>query len=115
MSDWPLGFILLAFAGAILIPALVIRFTIGRNGGHHYEGLGSAMEFTRRYHQKKMAGSKFALVVLALLLLMYPLSCKLGFAIPSLDLSQGNSDLYVWGALALGGAILVRVFRNRSS
>ena len=35
MNDWTLGSFLFWLAAVILVPAIIVHFTLGRKGGHH--------------------------------------------------------------------------------
>ena len=86
MSDWSLSSFLMALLVAIFVPALIIHFTLGRNGGHHLfkdmpkdkvKDLPLEMLRSRLRHQ--FHGSFATLIGLGVTLALYPLACKLGF------------------------------------
>ena len=83
MNHWTPGSFFLALAAVILLPALVIHFTLGRKGGHHLFGdlprekardLPFAM--LRFNLRNDLRGSLATLAGLGLALAAYPLASR---------------------------------------
>ncbi|HRD91082.1 MAG TPA: hypothetical protein PK752_22920 [Accumulibacter sp.] len=112
MNHWTPGSFFLALAAVILLPALVIHFTLGRKGGHHLFGdlprekardLPFAM--LRFNLRNDLRGSLATLAGLGLALAAYPLASRWGLPINFLGLSEKQ----LFFALILGGGLLVLV------
>jgi itaconate CoA-transferase len=112
MNHWTPGSFFLALAAVILLPALVIHYTLGRKGGHHLFGdlprekardLPFAM--LRFNLRNDLRGSLATLAGLGLALAAYPLACRLGLPINFLGLSEKQ----LFFAPFLGGGLLVLV------
>lgn len=115
MSSWTLGKFLLALLGATFIPAIIIHFTLGRNGGHHlFKGERKPFEFARRYHKKKMLGSLYALIGLFFAVALYPLACILGYPMSHFSLNHGQLNTWIIAGAALSAAVLVGIINGKS-
>lgn len=109
MNNWTPGSFLLALAAAILLPALIVHFTLGRKGGHQmfrdlppekvrdlpFAMLRSRLRNDLRGSLATLAGIGFALAV-------YPLACRWGVPINFLGLSERQLVF----SLILGGGLL---------
>ena len=85
MNDMTPGSVLLALVLAVLIPALIIHFTLGRNGGHHlFKNMPKdkvkelPLAMMRSRIRNNLRGSFAMFVGLGVALSLYPLACKLG-------------------------------------
>ncbi|WP_374690756.1 hypothetical protein [Accumulibacter sp.] len=109
MNHWTPGSFFLALAAAILLPALIIHFTLGRKGGHQLFGdlprekvrdLPFAM--LRFRLRNDLRGSVATLAGIGFALAVYPLACRWGLPINFLGLSERQLVF----ALVLGGGLL---------
>lgn len=112
MDNWTPGSFLLALTLAILVPALVVHFTLGRKGGHHLfkdvpqEKIRDLpFEMMRFKIRNNLRGSLATLAGLGAALALYPLACKLGFPLNVF----GLSDQQFTFAVILGVGLLIIV------
>lgn len=125
MSNWTAGSFLFWLAVVIIVPGLVIQFTLGRKGGHHLydkDKLSQRQIKNIPYEMIKkrtvwgLKGSASALVTLALVALLYPLACLLG--LPTTVLGISRDKLFLFTAIVLVflirfGPILYRKFHDQ--
>jgi hypothetical protein len=100
MEDWSAGQVIVALILAVLVPGIVIHFTLGRNGGHHMfddmspeERRNMPIEMAKRTIKNRLIGGFGVLVGLAV-------------AVGILDLSESG---WVWG-VTLAIAVFVGWF-----
>lgn len=110
MNNWTFGSFLFWLVVAILVPAIIIHFTLGRKGGHHLfdqdnPSSDEIRELPFDMLKKKMIwnlkGSAAAIVGLALALALYPLGCLIGLPINIFGLSDEKLIYYAAGAIVL--------------
>lgn len=110
MSDWTLGSILFWLAVVILVPAIIVHFTLGRKGGHHLFDKGNLSKDEIRNMpfdmlQKRtiwnLKGSAATIVGLAVVLALYPLGCLIGLPINIFGISHEKLIFYAAGAIVL--------------
>ena len=111
MTHWTLGEFLFWLALAIFVPAIIIHFTLGRNGGHRlFEKDGMTPEEIRglpyQMLRKKLArqgrGAIGVLAGLAVALVLYPLGCLVGMPVNVFGFSD---QTLFW--LVTGGVIAI--------
>lgn len=114
MKDWSPGSLLIAFVLAVLVPALLARFTLGRKGGHHLfdrDGLTPEeirrlpLEMARRRTVWSIKGLLAALVAFAIVLVGYPLACLIGLPVNVFGISR-EKLLYALAIAAVLGITL---------
>lgn len=110
------GQTLLALLAAIIVPGLIVHFTLGRQGGHHLFG-NLPPEEAKRLPQKYLddqlrrqgRGATSTLLALVVALTVYPLACRLGLPLNAWGLSP--TQLFWW--TAGGVVVLVALLRRR--
>jgi len=124
MNNWTLESFLFWLAVAIFVPAIIIHFTLGRNGGHHlYDNKNLSkdeirslpFDMLRKRAIWEMKGSAAIIVGLAVALALYPLGCLVGLPINIFGISDEKLIFYVAGAVALliiFGAPVYRKWRD---
>lgn len=112
MHDWTLGSFLFWLLIAIAVPALLVHFTLGRNGGHHLFAKDRlTSEATRKLPltmlknttRWRLKGSAATLLGLMVALVLYPLGCMIGLPINVFGIPD---ETFVY-LVALGVAVLV--------
>ena len=110
MKSWTLGSFLFWFALAILVPGIIIHFTLGRKGGHHLfdDEMRSAdeirklpFEMVRKRTVWNRQGSAAAIMGLAAVLVLYPLACLMGLPINVFGISDQKLTYYIAGVVVL--------------
>ena len=110
MNDWTLGSFLFWLVVAILVPAIIVHFTIGRKGGHHLfdkDGLSKdeirnlPLDMLKKRTVWNLKGSAAAIVGLAVALVLYPLGCLIGLPINIFGISDEKLIFYVAGAIVI--------------
>ncbi|MEW5770785.1 MAG: hypothetical protein AB1831_10545 [Pseudomonadota bacterium] len=96
----------------VFIPALLVHFTLGRNGGHHlFKNVPKEKirdlpyEMMRSRIRRDLRSSFATLVGLCVALVLYPLGCRLGLPINFLGLSDQALVFYV--TVGVGLLILI--------
>lgn len=112
MADWGTGSVILALLLVVFIPALLVHFTLGRNGGHHlFKNVPKEKirdlpyEMMRSRIRRDLRSSFATLVGLCVALVLYPLGCRLGLPINFLGLSDQALVFYV--TVGVGLLILI--------
>lgn len=102
---------------AIYVPALLVHFTLGRNGGHRlFEKDGLTPEEVRALpfqmlsrKLERQGRSAFAVLMgMAVALVVYPLGCLIGLPLNALGLS--NQTLFY---LIVGGVVVALTLLRR--
>ncbi len=110
MNDWSLGSFLFWLAVVILVPAIIIHFTLGRKGGHHLfdnDNLSNGeirnlpFDMLLKRTIRNLKGSAAAMVGLVIALTLYPLGCLIGLPINIFGISDEKLIFYVAGAIVL--------------
>lgn len=110
MNDWTLESFLFWLAVAIFLPAIIIHFTLGQNGGHHlYDNKNLSkdeirslpFDMLRKRAIWEIKGSAAIIVGLVVALALYPLGCLVGLPINIFGISDEKLIFYVAGAVAL--------------
>ncbi len=110
MNDWTLGSFLFWLAVFILVPAIIIHFTLGRKGGHPLfdkdnlskdEIRSLPFDMLRKRTIWDLKGSAAAIVGLVVALALYPLGCLIGLPINIFGLSDEQLIFYTAGAIVL--------------
>lgn len=113
MTDWTLGEFAFWLAIAVFVPAILIHFTLGRNGGHHlYDNKNMTPQQIRNLPVDMMVkrvrwglqGSAMTILAFGILALLYPLGCLLGLPINGWGLS--DKALLFWIVAVI---LLVRI------
>lgn len=121
MTHWTLGEFLFWLLIAILVPALIVHFTLGRNGGHHLfdkDGLSPKeirdlpFKMFRRREERKFKSSLALLIGLVAAMVVYPLGCIVGIPINVFGISDQTLFYMIAGGVAV--AILFATARNRA-
>jgi hypothetical protein len=125
MNNWSPGSVVFWFALAIFVPALLVHFTLGRKGGHHlFDKDGLTPEETRKLpldilHRRigrQVQGSKAVLAGLLVVVVLYPLGCRLGLPINVFGIPEQKLNIYIIGLVVLGltlGPALYRKWHER--
>jgi hypothetical protein len=125
MNDWTVGSVLFWLMVAILVPALIVHFTLGRKGGHRLfenDGLSKdeirnlPLEIVRKRTLWNLKGSAAAFVAVAFVLALYPLGCLIGLPINVFAISDEKLVIYTAGILVLAftlGPAIYRKWRDR--
>lgn len=110
MNDWTLESFLFWLAVAIFVPAIIVHFTLGQNGGHRlYDNKNLSkdeirslpFDMLRRRTIREMKGSATIIAGLAVALALYPLGCLLGLPINLFGIPDEKLIFYIAGAVAL--------------
>ena len=110
MSNWTLGSFLFWLVVAILVPAIIIHFTLGRKGGHHLfdkdnlskdEIKNLPFDMLRKRTIWNLKGSAAAIVGLAVALALYPLGCLIGLPINIFGISDEKLIYFAAGVVVL--------------
>lgn len=110
MNDWTSGSFLFWLVVAILVPAISVRFLLGRNGGHRFfenDGLSKEeirklpLEMMKRRLVSNLHGSAATMVGLLVALALYPIGCLIGLPINVLGISDEKLILYTAGMVVL--------------
>lgn len=110
MNNWTLGSFLFWIALAIVVPGVIIHFTLGRKGGHRLfdkDNLSAdqiknlPFEMVRKRTIWNLKGSAATIIGLAVALLLYPVACVVGVPINVFGISDQTLILYAAGAVVL--------------
>jgi hypothetical protein len=110
MNNWTLGSFLFWLAVAILVPAVVVHFALGRKGGHRLfdkDNLSAdevrklPLEMLKRRTIWNLKGSAAVIVGLVIALALYPVGCLVGLPINIFGLSDEKLIFYTAGAIVL--------------
>lgn len=122
MSDWSIGSVLLALLAAIFVPALLVHFTLGRNGGHKLfkgktreEIRDMPYEMMRTRVGNRLRSSAATLIGLFVVVVVFPLSCRIGMPINFLGLSDRQlTGMIIMGVVVVALVGLVVLGRRRT-
>lgn len=120
MNDWSLGGLLAWFAAAIFVPALLVKLTLGRKGGHRLfdddpsvkDVRALPLEMTRRRTVWKLKGSAAMLAGLGMALVLYPVACLLGLPINAFGWPREKLIYYTIGVIVLVATLGPAVYRK---
>lgn len=124
LNNWTLGSFLFWLAAAIIVPAIIIHFTLGRKGGHRLfdkdnlskdEIRNLPFDMLRKRTIWNLKESAAAIVGLAVALALYPLGCLIGLPINIFGISDEKLIFYAVGAVVLTitlGPALYRKWRG---
>lgn len=110
MNDWTLGSFLFWFALAILVPGVIIHFTLGRKGGHHFfdkdhltneQVRNLPFEMVRKRTIWNLKGSAATIIGLAVAMTLYPLGCLIGLPINVFGIPDEKLILFIAGVAVL--------------
>jgi hypothetical protein len=110
MKSWTLGSFLFWFALAILVPGIIVHFTLGRKGGHHLfdddklsadEIKNLPFEMARKRTVWNLQGAGAAMIGLAVVLVLYPLGCLIGLPINVFGISEQKLTFYIAAVVVL--------------
>lgn len=110
MKSWTLGSFLFWFALAILVPGIIVHFTLGRKGGHHLfdddklsadEIKNLPFEMARKRTVWNLQGAGATIIGLAVALVLYPLGCLIGLPINVFGISEQKLIFYIAGVVVL--------------
>lgn len=110
MNDWSLGSVLFWLLVAILVPGIIVHFTLGRNGGHHLfdkDGLSEdevrnlPMDMLEKRTLWNLKGAAAAIIGLVFVMVLYPLGCLIGLPINVFGISDEKLIFYAAGVIVL--------------
>lgn len=119
MENITLGSFLLLLTIVIFIPAIIVHFTLGRNGGHHlYDKLGLSQRQIRDLpiHMLKKRllwntnGSLYTFIGLLIAMIIYPLGCLVGLPVNKL----GLPDTVLISSIVVSTIFLILLWRLRT-
>ncbi|MRR50403.1 MAG: hypothetical protein EG825_05730 [Rhodocyclaceae bacterium] len=125
MNDWTVGSFLFWLAAAILVPAIIVHFTIGKNGGHRLfekddlskdEIRNLPLEMLRKRTRWNLRGSAAAFFAVAFVMVLYPLGSLIGLPINIFGISDEKLIFYTAAILVLAitlGPAVYRKWRDR--
>ncbi|TXT26844.1 MAG: hypothetical protein FD134_371 [Gallionellaceae bacterium] len=126
MNDWTPVSILFWLAVAIVVPGIVVHFTLGRKGGHHLFDKDNLspdqirnlpFEMVRKRTIWNLKGSAATMVGLALAMALYPFGCLIGLPINVFGISDQKLVYYATGSVVLAltlGPAIYRKFYEKS-
>lgn len=104
------GETLLALIAAVLVPGIIVHFTLGRNGGHDLlKGIpkrdirGLPLKVSTDQIKRNLRGSLATLIGLGVAALLYPMGCMLGLPINVFGIPDDKFVLL----FALGVALVI--------
>ncbi len=121
MNDWTLGSFLFWLVVVILVPAVIVRFTLGRKGGHHLfdkDNLSESeirnlpFDMLRKRTIWNLKGSAAAIVGIGVVLALYPFGCMIGLPINVLGISDEKLVYYAAGAVVLMITLGMALYRK---
>lgn len=110
MNDWTFGSVLFWLVVAILVPGIIVHFTLGRKGGHHLfdkDGLSEdeirnlPLHMLQKRTTWNLKGSAATIIGLAVAMALYPLGCLIGLPINIFGISDEKLVLYTAGVIVL--------------
>ncbi len=110
MNNWTLGSFLFWLAVAVLVPAIVVHFALGRKGGHRlFDKDNLSREEVRRLPLEmlkkrtiwNLKGSAAAIAGLVIASALYAVGCLVGLPINIFGVSDGKLIIYTAGAIVL--------------
>lgn len=121
MNNWTPGSLLFWFAVAIVVPGIIVHFTLGRKGGHHLfdkDNLSAdqiknlPFDMVRKRTIWNLKGSAATIIGLAVGMLLYPIACLVGLPINVFGISDQKLILYAAGAVVLVITLGPAVYRR---
>ncbi len=121
MNNWTFGSFLFWLVVAILVPAVVVHFALGRKGGHRLfdkDGLSAdevrklPLEMLKKRTTWNLKGSAAAIVGLVIALALYAVGCLVGLPINILGISDEKLIFYTAGAIVLLVTLGPAVYRK---
>jgi hypothetical protein len=124
MNEWTIGSFLFWLVVAILVPGVIVHFTLGRKGGQRlFENQGLSkdeirnlpLEMVKKRTLWNLKGSTAAFAGLAIAMALYPLGCLIGLPINVFGISDEKLIIYLAGVVVLLitlGPALYRRWRN---
>ncbi len=124
MDNLTPGSLLFWFSIAIIVPGIIVHFTLGRKGGHHLfdkDNLNEnelrqlPYEMVRKRTVWKLKGSAATLGGLGVVMILYPLACLLGLPVNLFGLSREKLAYIIIGIVVLAitlGPALYRKWRD---
>lgn len=110
MNAWTLESFLFWLAVVIIVPAIIVHFTLGRKGGHHIfnkdnlsreELRNLPFDMLKKKTTRNLKGSAAAIIGLVVALALYPLGCLTGLPINIFGISDEKLVFYAAGAIIL--------------
>lgn len=126
MQKMTLGSFLFWLAVVIIVPALVIHFTLGRKGGHRMlekrgmtrdEVRDLPLHMLKKRTEWNLRGSAAAMIGLFGAAALYPLACYVGLPLNVFGIAEEKLPVYTAGGIVLlivlGPALLRRLRGDR--
>ena len=110
MNNWTLGSFLFWFALAIVVPGVIVHFTLGRKGGHHLfdkDNLSDdqiknlPFEMVRKRTIWTLKGSAATIIGLGVAIMLYPVACLVGLPINIFGISDQKLIIYAGGVVVV--------------
>lgn len=121
MNNWTPGSFFLWLAAASFVPAVIVHFTVGRKGGHHFydrDNLSGAeikklpLDMMKKRTIWQLKGSVAVIAGLSIVLVLYPLSCLIGLPINMLGIPDEKLIIYATGAIVLLVTLVPALYRK---
>lgn len=121
MNDWTPGSLLFWFAVAIIVPGVIVHFTLGRKGGHHLFDRDNLspdqirnlpFEMVKKRTIWSLKGTAATIVGLAAAMLLYPLGCLIGLPINVFGISDQKLIYYAAGSVVLLVTVGPAIYRK---